>query len=112
MNAPAALAEAEPLAIFYREQVAPFLRTGSASVSALASAGEAAVLFHDCRGRVPTAAHELVDALERFCQERRQWDRQVRLHFWLHSWLWVHFPLSVALVVLMFVHAFVALRYW
>ena len=46
------------------------------------------------------------------CEERRQWDRQARLHFWLHNWLWVHFPLSVALVVLMFVHIWAALKYW
>lgn len=111
-NTPAALAEAEPLAVFYREQAAPFLRAGAAGASALADPAKAAALFQDCKGRLPIAAHAIVDALECACKERRQWDRQVRLHFWVHCWLWVHFPLSVALVVLMFVHAVVALRYW
>ena len=35
----------------------------------------------------------------------RQWDSQARLHFWLLR-LWNAFPLSVALLVLMCVHAF------
>jgi hypothetical protein len=34
------------------------------------------------------------------------------MHGWLHSWLCIHVPLSVALVGLMFVHIFVALKYW
>jgi hypothetical protein len=104
--------EAELLAVFYREQVAPFLRDGSASDSPLISPHDATALFRNCKAQLPPAAHEAVDVLERFCQQRRQWDRQARLHFWLHSWLWVHFPLSAALVVLMAAHVFVALKYW
>ncbi|HZZ82880.1 MAG TPA: hypothetical protein VFE62_30550 [Gemmataceae bacterium] len=109
---PTMLAETEPLADFYREQVTPFLLAGASSRSRLADAAESALLFHACKSRLPADAHALVDMLERYCQERRLWDRQVRLHFWLHCWLWVHFPLSIALVILMFVHAFVAIRYW
>jgi hypothetical protein len=36
---------------------------------------------------------------------------QERLHHWLHGWLLVHIPLSLALIGLGFVHAVVALRY-
>jgi hypothetical protein len=106
------LAGAEPLAVFYREQVAPFLLTGAASRSPLGSASQSVLLFRACRSRLSAEAHALLDTLERYCQERRSWDRQVRLHYWLHCWLWVHFPLSIALVALMFVHAIVAMRYW
>jgi hypothetical protein len=106
------LADSEALAVFYREQVAPFLRAGATSRSRLANAGQSALLFRACKARLPADAHALVDTLERYCQERRLWDRQVRLHFWLHCWLWLHFPLSIALVALMFVHAIVAMRYW
>jgi hypothetical protein len=106
------VAEAEPLAVFYREQVAPFLRDGSATDSPLASASQAAVVFRNFKKQIPPAAHEIVEALERFCQQRRLWDRQARLHFWLHNWIWVHYPLSVALIVLMAVHVLVALRFW
>jgi hypothetical protein len=38
-------------------------------------------------------------------------DDQARIHFWLHNWLWIHLPLSIALIVLMFVHVFFALKY-
>ena len=34
------------------------------------------------------------------------------MHRWLHNWLIIHLPLSVALVILMFVHVWVALKYW
>jgi hypothetical protein len=107
-----AIPETEPLAVFFGEHVEPFLRQGTAGSSLLANAGQAAILFQDIRTRIPPAAHEVVTALESFCGQRRQWDRQVRLHFWLHSWLWVHFPLSVTLVVLMAVHVLVTLKYW
>lgn len=109
---PTAIPEAEPLADFYREEIAPFLRQGTPGNPRLASASKAAILFQDIRTRIPPAAHEIVVVLASFCEQRRQWDYQARLHFWLHSWLWVHFPLSVALVVLMAVHFFVTLKYW
>jgi hypothetical protein len=113
MRPPATLVqEAEPLAVFYREQVAPFLRDGTSSDSPLNNANDAAALFRNCKAQLPPAAHETVDVLECYCQQRRHWDRQARLHFWLHCWLWVHFPLSAALVVLMATHVFVALKYW
>lgn len=107
----AAIAETDALAVFYREQVVPFLRDGLAD-SPLTNATRAAAIFDSIRIQVPPAAHEIVDALERFCQQRRHWDRQARLHFWLHNWLWIHFPLSVALLVLMAAHIFVALKFW
>ena len=45
------------------------------------------------------------------CDQRRQFDLQSRMHFWLHAWLGVHVALSVALTVLMIVHAVLALEY-
>jgi hypothetical protein len=37
--------------------------------------------------------------------------RQELLHRWLHGWLLVHIPLSLALILLGAVHAVMALRY-
>jgi len=37
--------------------------------------------------------------------------RQERLHRWLHGWLLLHIPLSLALILLGAVHAVMALRY-
>jgi hypothetical protein len=104
--------EAEPLRAFFHSEVARFLKAGSASGSALRLPTRAAMMFQDLKTKLAPAAHPAVDGLETFCNQRRQWDEQARMHFWLHNWLWVHFPLSVALVVLMAVHIWVALKYW
>ena len=44
-------------------------------------------------------------------EEKRQLDRQSRLHKVLHGWLLVHIPLSYALLLLGAVHAVMALRF-
>jgi hypothetical protein len=80
--------------------------------SPLESPSKSAALFQDLRTKVPPEALDAVNALERIADQRRQLGRQQRLHVWLHSWLLVHLPLSVALLVLMFIHAIQATRYW
>jgi hypothetical protein len=102
----------EPLRTFFREQVTPYLHAGAASGSPLQQKNRAEALFQSLRTQLDAAAHGTVDALENLCEQRRQLDRQARLHVWLHNWLLVHLPLSVALVVLMVVHGYVALKYW
>jgi hypothetical protein len=52
-----------------------------------------------------------VSELESLCDERRLLAEQERLHVLLHSWLMVHIPLSVVLLVLSIVHVATAL-YW
>ena len=41
--------------------------------------------------------HSNLDDLENICEEKRQLDKQSRLHKILHGWLLVHIPLSYAL---------------
>ncbi len=109
---PAPVPESELLRTFYQTTVAPFLILGTHSGSGLGNPNRSAVMFQDLKAKLPGPAHASVDTLETFCNQRRQWSEQARIHFWLHNWLLVHFPLSVALIVLMAVHAFVALKYW
>ena len=52
-----------------------------------------------------------LNELQALCDLRRQFDIQARLHWWLHSWVWVHLPLSVALVGLLVAHIYTALRF-
>jgi hypothetical protein len=52
-----------------------------------------------------------LDELVTLCEERRQLLEQERLHWWLHSWLILHVPLSGAILVLGAVHVFTALYY-
>jgi len=68
-------------------------------------------LFQPLRFAVPASLHPALDDLENICEEQRQLNRQIKLYHWLHAWLLVHVPLSVALLVLGGVHAFMALRY-
>jgi hypothetical protein len=111
-TAPEPILGCEPLRDFFMTQVAPFLEQGNRSLSILRWPGGASEAFADLAGRLPKAAHETVATLEDFCSQKRQWEQQARLHFWLHNWLWLHFPLSLALLVLMFVHAWAAVKFW
>ncbi len=52
----------------------------------------------------------IVDYLLDLCEQRRQFAMIHRYHFWLHGWLLVHIPVTVALYVVLAVHAVVALR--
>jgi hypothetical protein len=105
------VADAEALRVFFYGTVAPFLRGTDAS-SPLGSPMKLKAAFESMRTKLPGGAHASLNVLEEACNQRRQWVQQARLHFWLHNWLWIHFPLSVALLVLMAVHIWVALKYW
>ena len=52
--------------------------------------------------------HGVLDDLENICEEEQQLSRQIRIYRWLHGWLLVHVPLSIALLVLGAVHAVMA----
>ncbi len=103
--------DSERLRVVFNNAIRPYLEQGARGSNLLVQPGRAASLFADLRLRVPPAAHSAVDALEGLCNQRRQMDHQLRLNFWLHNWLVIHLPLSVALIVLMFVHTFKALQY-
>jgi hypothetical protein len=103
----------------YNAQVRPFLLGEGAQASALMDPVKAADWFTQVRtwangpatdqDRQALAAS--LDQLEGFCTERRLLATQERLHWWLHAWLYVHVPLSAALVVLATAHALVAAFY-
>lgn len=103
--------ETEPLRAFFHSTVAPFLRV-AATNSLLHHPARRKAAFENMRTALPIAAHASLNILEESCNQRWQWAQQARWHFWLHNWLWIHFPLSVALVVLMVAHVWVALKYW
>lgn len=108
---PGQLAGQEPLRRFYRDAVRPFLAERRTARTPLATAAGAALLFDIVRVDLHPDLHETLDDLADVCAEARQKIRQIQLHRWLHGWLLVHIPLSMALLVLMTVHALVALYY-
>jgi hypothetical protein len=99
------------LRFFYRDTIKPYLEHGSHANSPLGVGPRSVVLFQDASTRLPQAARPALSSLEGMCEQRRQMDDQARIHYWLHNWLWVHLPLSIALIVLMFVHVFTAIKY-
>jgi hypothetical protein len=102
----------EPLLLFFEQHIVPFFQAKKISHLPLGSSKRAEAMFRELKTFIEPEAHGVVDALESLCDQRRQFARQARLHSWLHGWLCVHLPLSVALLVLMIAHVFYALKYF
>jgi hypothetical protein len=103
--------QAAALRDLYLREIRPFLDRTPPRDAALAAPARATALFQHLRTALPPSAHPALGELEEICDERRQLARQKRLHHWLHGWLLVHVPLSMALILLALVHAVMALRY-
>jgi hypothetical protein len=103
--------EAAPLRNFFEQELKPFLERPAARGHALADQAQSRSAFVQLRTLVPPALHTTLEDLESICEEERQLTMQARLHLWLHGWLLLHIPLSLALILLGAVHAVVALRY-
>jgi hypothetical protein len=100
--------EAERLRGIYLGEVRPYLRGLGSSVPASRDA------LPDLRAHEVDAPEEWRDLLPRLaeiCEESRQLEVQRRLHRVLHDWLFLHAPLSFALLVLAALHVYYALSY-
>jgi hypothetical protein len=104
-------AESAPLRAFYISEMRPFMEDFKLRGQRLSDAARAASVFANLRTVLPAAAQGTVGDLEEICAEARQLQRQEQLHRWLHGWLLLHIPLSLALILLGAVHAVVALRW-
>ncbi len=100
----------EPLRRFYVEMVRPFLR-GDGRRGPFADAAVAARTIEGLCRELPKSLHEAARDLADIAAERRDLAVQRRLHHWLHGWLFLHVPLTAALLVLLAAHVVVALRY-
>lgn len=103
--------ESAPLRRFFVEEMRPFLESPKRRGQRLADAAKASGTFSSLRTLMPAAAHATLADLEDICDEARQLTREETLHRWLHGWLLLHIPLSLALILLGAVHAVMALRY-
>jgi hypothetical protein len=91
------------------EGLVEYLRTGQST--RLATAQQIDWYFEDLERRVRPEARPAVEQIRLLCQRRRQLNVQRKFHFWLHSWLSIHLPLSVALIWLLVAHVIGALAY-
>lgn len=96
---------------FYAQRLRPYLLDPARRGQPLADRELARAAFAQLRTIVPAEQQEAVGDLENLSEEERQLTRQAQLHRWLHGWLLVHVPLSLALLLLGAVHAVMALRY-
>jgi hypothetical protein len=105
---------AEPdawLAGYYVQTVRPYLITQRPAASPLDRPQQAELIFERARSTMPDRLHSAVDVVESACTRRRELATQMHLHAWLHGWLRLHVPLSIALLVLGVIHVVTALYY-
>src|SRR5277367_3762564 len=95
---------------FYENELKPYLQNTTRK-SPLKARDYSKAEFERIRALLPDSGHKTLQALEEICEEKRQLDHQVILHRTLHGWLLCHLPLSLALILLGFIHAIGALRY-
>jgi hypothetical protein len=100
-----------PLRKFYSRDMRPFLRNEKMQTHTLSNEAKANALFEGLRTLLPSSFDETIRNLEQICEEERQLRRQIKFHHWLHGWLMLHVPLSLALLLLGCAHAIMALRY-
>lgn len=96
---------------FLDDEMRPYLERAGAHSMTLGKSAQAQTMFQQFRVLLPPELHSNLDDLENICEEKRQLDKQSRLHKILHGWLLVHIPLSYALLLLGAVHAYVALKF-
>jgi hypothetical protein len=110
-DAPVEESGMEVLREFYVDAIRPFLAADSAGDCPLLNQSRSATIFSQFQQSIPTAGRNVLKQLESICDERRDLDKQARLHRWLHLWLFVHVPLSMSLLVLGVVHAVMSVYY-
>ncbi len=96
---------------FFKEQLHPYLLAGKKSKSMLKSEPKCASIFRQIKSLFPDVIHPQIQELQELCDLRRALDRQKNYHWWLHSWLYLHLPLSISMFIVMLLHIAVALRW-
>lgn len=95
----------------YLHKVRPYLENPERPDAELSDPLRSGETFEALRRLLAPQVHGVLDDLENICVEEQQLSRQIRIYRWLHAWLLVHVPLSIALLLLGAVHAVMALRY-
>jgi hypothetical protein len=97
---------------FIDRQILPYLRARRGDRMRLNNPRFSDDTFRFVKLRVAEGYRGRVEEIQGWCDERRMLDLQVRLHHWLHGWLFVHVPFSFLLVMLTIWHAAVTLFYY
>lgn len=110
---PAELADADTRALlrFLDSDCLPYLTAKRGRRHPLGNEYSAAEIFRSLRTNVGGRWKPRIDEMQGWCNDRRMMDLQTRLQHWLHGWLLVHVPASVALLVFTAWHACIAVRF-
>ena len=100
----------DELKTFYLKSVRPFLGLSSSPNAPLSRADSRRAPFRKMRSDLPSELHQPLDQLEEFCDRRSQLHRLMTIHRWLHGWLYLHVPVSAALLILFVAHVVMSLR--
>jgi hypothetical protein len=97
---------------YFDNEIAPFLAGNIGSSATLLDPARTSERFAQFM-TLPELSDQRpgLTELEALCEQRRQIAVQERLHHWLHGWLLVHVPLSIALLILGLVHIVMAIYY-
>jgi len=110
--APADAASEAVLIEFIERQVLPYLQARRGDRMRLNNPRFSDDTFRFVKLRVTEGYRSRVEEIQGWCDERRMLDVQVRLHHWLHGWLFIHVPFSFLLLMLTIWHACVTLFYY
>src|SRR6478672_4257204 len=110
--APSDPASEAVLVEFIERQILPYLRAHRGDRMRLNNPRFSDDTFRFVKLRVAEAYRSRVEEIQNWCDERRMLDLQVRLHHWLHGWLFVHVPFSFLLLMVTVWHACVTLFYY
>jgi hypothetical protein len=109
---PADPASEAALVEFIDRQILPYLQATRGDRMRLNNPRFSDDTFRFVKLRVAEGYRSRVEEIQAWCDERRMLDLQVRLHHWLHGWLFIHVPFSFLLLMLTFWHAYVTLFYY
>jgi hypothetical protein len=100
------------LRVYYEEQIKPFLAGAAPTTCLLPDTDRSREQFEQFLTLPDLAGdRDRLEELQQLCDQRRQMAIQQRLHHWLHGWLLLHVPLSLALLVLAAAHIVMSLYY-
>jgi hypothetical protein len=110
--APSDAASETALLDFLDRQILPYLAAKRGEKFRLGGARFSEDTFRFVKLRVTESYRARVEEIQAWCEERRMLDLQMKLHHWLHGWLFIHAPISFLLLMLTAWHAFVTLFYY
>ncbi|MBI3893612.1 MAG: hypothetical protein HY303_19000 [Candidatus Wallbacteria bacterium] len=100
-----------PLKDFYLRTIQDFMAADRLGNQILATPARARAHFAHLRKILPPALQDPAGRLEEICNERLGMETQIKLHHWLHGWLFLHAPLSGVLILLTVVHALMSFKF-